>query len=32
MYSITGLVTKFALTAAENKIPNVNSLVKKNRL
>ena len=29
MYSITGLVTNFALTAVENKIPNVNSLVKK---
>ena len=30
--SISGLATKTALTAVENKIPNVISLVKKNRL
>ena len=29
--SIRGLATTFALTAVENKIPDVSSLVKKNR-
>ena len=29
--SITGLAANSGLTAAENKIPNVSSLVKKNR-
>ena len=30
--SITGLTTNSALTAVENKIPDVKNLVKKNRL
>ena len=30
--SISGLATNAALTTVENKIPNFNSLVKKNRL
>ena len=32
MPSINGLVTNSALTAVENKIPNISNLVKKNRL
>ena len=32
MPSITELATNSALTAVENKIPNVSGLVKKNRL
>ena len=32
MPSISGLATNSALTAAENKIPDVSGLVKKNRL